>query len=331
MPSPSSVRGQNPTVCSCWQTTWAGTIWAALTPTEEVDFDGLSIVPALQGKELDRDSLFWHQPHSFLVEDGLVPASAIRKGDWKLFRCYCDGQDGKDRYELYDLAEDPSEKTNLAGMLFMKSSGKFKMKDLRTATRLLFLCVSMMVGLAVVSCQSPQPKLRTVGYDNPYRPIPIAAGGRAQVHQLIQFFIETNPQIDINRLGKIASAYIDEAAAEGINSDVAFCQMVHETNYLRFSGDMKAGQNNFCGLGATGGGEPGLSFSSVEVGVRAHIQHLKAYANARPLRKKLVDPRFGLVRRARAPYVEDLTGTWAMDAQYGVKLKRKLQALEKHL
>jgi len=113
--------------------------------------------------------------------------------------------------------------------------------------------------------------------------------------------------------------------------DSAICQMAHETNYLRFGGDVEARQNNFCGLGATGGGEPGLSFSSVKIGVRAHIQHLKAYANARPLRRKPVDPRFALVRRGRAPYVEGLTGTWATDPQYGAKLKRKLQALEKHL
>ena len=207
------------------------------------------------------------------------------------------------------------------------------MKDLRAARPLLFLCVSVIGGFAVVSCQSPQPKLRTVGYDDPYRPTstPIASSGRAQFHQLIRFFTETNPQIGINRLNRIARTYIDEAAAEGINSDIAFCQMVHETNYLRFGGDVEAWQNNFCGLGATGGGNPGLSFSSVELGIRAHIQHLKAYANAQPLRKKLVDPRFDRVRRGRAPYIEGFTGTWATDPQYGVKLKRRLRMLEKHL
>ncbi len=209
------------------------------------------------------------------------------------------------------------------------------MKDLPAARRRILLCVSVMVGLGVVSCQSPQPKIRTaghtVGYNDPYRPIPIAARGRAQVQQLIQFFTETNPQIGINRLAMIARIYIDEAAAEGIDSDIAFCQMVHETNYLRFGGDVAAWQNNFCGLGATGGGKPGLSFPSVEIGIRAHIQHLKAYANAKPLRKQLVDPRFSRVRRGRSPCVEGLTGTWATDPQYAAKLKRKLRALEKHL
>jgi hypothetical protein len=201
------------------------------------------------------------------------------------------------------------------------------------ATRKLLLCISLIVVLDLASCQSPspQPILRSVNYDKPYGSIPIASSGRAQVNQLISFFTETNTRVDINYLEKIALIYIDEAAAEGINSDVAFCQMVHETNYLRFDGDVKAWQNNFGGIGATGKGEPGESFSSVEIGIRAHIQHLKAYANAQPLRKKLVDPRFYRVRRARAPYVVDLTGLWATDPQYGLKLKRKLRALEKYI
>jgi hypothetical protein len=203
--------------------------------------------------------------------------------------------------------------------------------SLRTARQLQLLCVLVLVGGAVVSCENPQPVLRTTQYNEPYRPIPIASRGRAQVYQLIRFFTETNPRIGINYLTRLTRAYIDEAAAEGINSDIAFCQMAHETNYLRFGDDVQPGQNNFCGLGATGKGEPGLSFSSVEIGVRAHIQHLKAYANAQPLRKKLVDPRFSRVSRSQAPYVEYLAGTWATDPQYSIKLKRKLEALEKHL
>ena len=193
------------------------------------------------------------------------------------------------------------------------------------------MCVLVLVGGAVVSCESPQPILSTIQYDEPYRPIPIASRGRAQVRQLVRFFTETNARIGINYLTLLARTYIDEAEAEGINSDIAFCQMVHETDYLRFGDDVQPGQNNFCGLGATGRNEPGLSFPSVEIGVRAHIQHLKAYANARPLRKKLVDPRFSRVSRGQAPYIEYLAGTWATDPQYSVKLKRKLQALEKHL
>ncbi|MHC4438815.1 MAG: glucosaminidase domain-containing protein, partial [Planctomycetota bacterium] len=150
------------------------------------------------------------------------------------------------------------------------------------------MCVLVLVGGAVVSCENPQPILPTIQYDEPYRPIPIASRGRASVNQLVRFFTETNPRTGSNYLTLLARTYIDEATAEGISSDIAFCQMVHETNYLRFGEDVQPGQNNFCGLGATGKNESGLSFPSLEIGVRAHIQHLKAYANAQPLRKKLV-------------------------------------------
>ena len=207
------------------------------------------------------------------------------------------------------------------------------MEDRRAARRPLsvYMPIWVLIGFVATSCQSPQPRLPTARYDDPYRPIPIATRGRAQVHQLIRFFTATNPHIDRLHLDTIAHLYVDEAGAEGVNSDIAFCQMVHETDYLRFGGDVEAWQNNFCGLGATGRGEPGHSFPSVKMGIRAHIQHLKAYANAQPLRKELVDPRFGRIRRGRAPYVEDLTGRWASDPHYGAKLRRKLRALERYL
>jgi hypothetical protein len=201
----------------------------------------------------------------------------------------------------------------------------------RGAGRLFFSCVSALAVLTLASCQSTPSTLHTVGYGDPGRPILIATSGRAQVRHLIAFFTETNPRADMEDLAEIARAYVEEAAAEGINSDVAFCQMAHETDYLRFGGDARARQNNFCGLGVTGGGERGLSFPSVQIGVRAHIQHLKAYANTQPLHKRCVDPRFSLVRRGQAAFVEDLAGTWATDRQYAMKLKRMLAALEKHL
>lgn len=203
------------------------------------------------------------------------------------------------------------------------------MKKLRTAgTVLVFTYLLLGVGSG---CQGPPEPLRTVKYDRPYWPIPIVSGGRAGANTLIQFVMKTNPQVNFKRLNTLAHEYIEEAAAEGINSDVAFCQMVHETNYLRFGGDVELWQNNFCGLGATGGGEPGCSFATIEMGVRAHIQHLKAYANARQLRRKLVDPRFHKVSRATAPYVQDLTGKWATDPQYGDKIRSKLKQLEEYL
>lgn len=197
--------------------------------------------------------------------------------------------------------------------------------------RTLLSLTCLVFALAAASCQSPQsprPR-RTIRYDG-LGPIPIASPGRAGIQQLVTFFTQTNPDIDPHQLRYIAYVYISEAAAEGINHDVAFCQMVHETNYLRFGGDVDPSQNNFCGLGATGG-VPGLSFPSARIGIRAHIQHLKAYADIRPLSGPCVDPRFEKVRRGSAPRVDDLTGKWATDPLYGQKLKQKLSDLEQHL
>ena len=78
---------------------------------------------------------------------------------------------------------------------------------------------------------------------------------------------------------------------------------------------------------ATGHGVPGASFKSVQIGIRAQIQHLKAYASTGPPRRGLVDPRFGRVPRGSAPYVEDLSGTWAADPHYGAKIRSMLRSL----
>ena len=131
--------------------------------------------------------------------------------------------------------------------------------------------------------------------------------------------------------------YFEEANAEGIKAEVAFAQAMHETGWLQFGGDVKIEQFNFAGIGATGGGAPGLSFSDVRTGIRAHIQHLKAYASEAPLNNEKVDPRFDYVARNSAPYVEWLgqkenpTGAgWATAAGYGYRVKEIILQLFKY-
>jgi hypothetical protein len=103
--------------------------------------------------------------------------------------------------------------------------------------------------------------------------------------------------------------------------------MCHETHYLRFDGDVRRSQNNFAGIGATGGGAPGNSFPDERTGIRAQIQHLKAYASTKRLKRPLVDPRFWRVLRGSAPYVENLTGQWAADPYYDTKIIKIYHAL----
>ena len=112
----------------------------------------------------------------------------------------------------------------------------------------------------------------------------------------------------------------NEAVAEGVRPEVLFAQAMHETGWLRFGGDVKPQQCNFGGLGATGNGVSGLTFPDVATGLRAQVQHLKAYASTDPLKTQCVDPRFYYVARGCAPCVEDLAGRWASDRNYGKSL-----------
>jgi hypothetical protein len=140
------------------------------------------------------------------------------------------------------------------------------------------------------------------------------------------FLHQVNPD-GLQKLPDIAQLYQEEAAIEGINPDVAFAQALLEANFLGFSGLLRPDQNNFGGLGSTGGSRESASFPSARIGVRAHIQHLKAYANEEPLMQEVVDPRFRFVTRGVAPRVEQLSRRWSAEAQYGEKILAMLRRL----
>lgn len=112
-----------------------------------------------------------------------------------------------------------------------------------------------------------------------------------------------------------------EAKAEGVRSEIVYAQVMHETGNLQFGGSVKASQCNFGGLGATSSTVGGASFPNVATGIRAQVQHLKAYASTQALKKKCVDPRFNVVKRGSAPTVIDLNGKWAVPGNgYGQAL-----------
>ena len=128
--------------------------------------------------------------------------------------------------------------------------------------------------------------------------------------------------------------FYEEAIVENIRPEVAFCQAMKETGFLQFGHDVKPDQCNFAGLGATGNGVAGNSFASVREGIRAQIQHLKAYATTDNLINACVDSRFNYVKRGSAPYVEWLgkkenpTGDgWATGANYGTDIVTRMKAL----
>jgi hypothetical protein len=103
--------------------------------------------------------------------------------------------------------------------------------------------------------------------------------------RMLDYLKSRNPDVD-PRYGSIATEYMRIGEALGVRWDFAFYQMIIETGSLTYrngnrSGDVKPAQNNFAGLGATGGGETGESFKDIATGVRGHIEHLLLYAGQR--------------------------------------------------
>jgi len=151
--------------------------------------------------------------------------------------------------------------------------------------------------------------------------------GNINSQVLARFLIDNNAKINNDYALFIANLYVKEATLEGVNADLAFAQMCLETGFLNYGGDVDKSQNNFCGLGATGNGVRGLSFSTPEEGIRAHIQHLKAYGSTRKLNNDLVDSRFRFVERGSGVELKDLTGKWATDKKYDIKIRKLLSRI----
>ena len=139
----------------------------------------------------------------------------------------------------------------------------------------------------------------------------IMGKARCTAEQMRKFLKRHHPKADKKYL-LLPEIYLSEGTKEGVRGDLAFAQALHETNFFKFGGDVLPSQNNFAGIGTTGNGIRGHSFATPQLGVRAHIQHLKAYASEASLANPCVDPRFRFVKnRGCAPCIEDLGGKWA--------------------
>lgn len=141
--------------------------------------------------------------------------------------------------------------------------------------------------------------------------------------QMVQFIRQRNPHPRLNAsLEDVVQAYYVEAGREGIRPDVALCQALKETGYFAYGGDVSPDQNNFCGLGATGNKVAGASFATPQLGVRAHIQHLLAYASTERPKTAVVDPRYELLAEKHPELYGQVTtwtglnGRWAVPGRH---------------
>lgn len=145
---------------------------------------------------------------------------------------------------------------------------------------------------------------------------PIMGNAEIEAEAMQCFVARHNPDFDL----EIAKAYIAVGQRYGIRGDIALCQSILETGWFKFADgtSVTPDQHNYCGLGVLRRGQKGHSFSTIEDGVTAQIQHLYAYACSSPIPngEKLLDPRFKLVERGVAPTWAELSGRWAANDRY---------------
>lgn len=134
----------------------------------------------------------------------------------------------------------------------------------------------------------------------------IAGKAVATAAQMVAYIKAKRPDVEQSVIDMIP-LYLSEGQTEGIAGDIAFAQSCVETGNFAFPQEtckVTLAQNNFAMMGVVAADSKGESFATSQIGIRAQIQHLKAYANAEALKGVCVDPRFKLVTRGSAPYVE---------------------------
>ncbi len=145
----------------------------------------------------------------------------------------------------------------------------------------------------------------------------IMGGAVATQEQCVRYLLKHNPKPKLNvSPQELVSYYYEEGSRTGIRPDIAFAQALKETGYFRYGGTVIPAQNNYCGLGTTSATVQGAYFATPRLGVKAHIQHLLAYASVEPPQDNIVDPRYELVRRSYGSNTltqwKDLNGRWAV-------------------
>ena len=187
------------------------------------------------------------------------------------------------------------------------------------------LAGAVLLAVMTAACSSRSPALQ------PQPTLPIMGPARLTAAQLVAWTTGRRAQpagayAATVPLPALVQIYLEEGALEGVTGDIAFVQGVIETGWFRFRGAVPATSNNFAGIGATDARGAAASFPDARTGVRAQIQHLRAYADAAaltcampPLSMPCADPRFHLVLpKGKAPTWNQLgRGNWASTSGYG--------------
>jgi hypothetical protein len=148
---------------------------------------------------------------------------------------------------------------------------------------------------------------------------PILGEQKASVEQMVEFVLAKNPTPKISvPIENLCRMFLEEGEVEGIRGDIAFCQSMHETGWLKYGGQVLPEQNNYAGIGATNNSPTGAGawFKTAREGVRAQIHHLKAYGSKTKPQEPIMSPRYHIVEQVHglgsAPTFEDLGGKWAV-------------------
>jgi mannosyl-glycoprotein endo-beta-N-acetylglucosaminidase len=176
--------------------------------------------------------------------------------------------------------------------------------------------LAVIIGLAACSpVKSPSPA----------GTVPVMGQSALTWQQMAQFFWPNDPPgapcLTVS-LEQLTQYFVWEGNVENVRGDIAFAQALIETGWFRYGGSVQCGENNY-------GGFLGKSFPDADTGVRAQIQHLRAYADPSatscsqpPLSTPCADPVFNAVNpKGKAPNWNDMgNGNWAAASDYAGKV-----------
>ena len=185
----------------------------------------------------------------------------------------------------------------------------------RPSRRLLPFALVAVLALAAVGCFGPSGGA----------PVPVMGQSDLSAEQMAAYFWAHEPLGSPCLTVSVEDLTADfewHGNVENVRGDIAFAQSIVETGWFRYGGSVQCDQNNY-------GGFVGKSFLDAETGVRAQIQHLRAYADPSatscsqpPLATPCADTTFDFVSpKGKAPNWNDMgNGNWAAASDYAGKV-----------